>query len=146
MNDFCPISREMVDENVVRLNAFFVFTIGLIFVIAPSPFLIGFLLIDFFIRAFWQQKFSPIRFISLSANKALKRAPAMVNAAPKVFAAKIGFFSCLIILIASLIPNAHLAARLLMGLLMVFAALESFFKYCVGCKMYSIYFRFFQKK
>jgi hypothetical protein len=145
MNECCPISREMVNENVVRLNAFFIFLIGLVFVIAPGTVLSAFLLVDFFIRAFWQQKFSPIRFISLSVNKALKWTPAMVNAAPKVFAAKIGFFFSLIIFIASLIPNTYLLAKLLMGLLMLFAALESFFKYCVGCKMYSIYFRFFQK-
>jgi hypothetical protein len=146
MNDFCPISRDMVNENVVRLNAFFVFIIGLIFIFVPTPAVVAFLLFDFFIRAFWKQERSPIRFISLAVNKELKWDPVMVNAAPKVFAAKVGFFFCLIILIASLFPAALVISRLLMVLLMVFAALESFFKYCVGCKMYSIYFRFFQGK
>lgn len=142
----CPISREMVDETIVRLNALVVLVLALAYLVLGHLWIPVLLLGDFFIRAFWRQRYSPVRYISALVQKTFKGQPRMVNAAPKVFAARVGFFCVAVILLCALIPGAGMVSRAFLVILMICAALESLFKYCVGCTMYTWYVRFFPPK
>ncbi len=144
--DCCPISRDMVNENIVRLNAFLVFLLALAFLLLQEQLIMLFLFWDFLIRAFWRPQYSPVRFVSSLINKAFGWQPHMVNAAPKIFAAKVGFFCVAVVLLYALNPGTLILSRAVAVILMLCAALESLFKYCVGCTLYSYYIRFFPPK
>ena len=60
----CPISNEKVNERLTRLNAFFTILLvaaGFIFNSVLFPLL---LLVDFFIRAFANSRYSPVSYAS----------------------------------------------------------------------------------
>lgn len=137
MSDACPISFRTVDENVVRLVALQVFIAAVIGCFGFLPWIAAVLAIDFFIRAFtpW-----PVSYLSLFAKlivKILNLSPKPTNAGPKIFAAKIGFLFSLTIAVLSL-TGFTIPAIIMAAMLAVFAALESFFKICVGCHIYSL--------
>ncbi len=66
--------------------------------------------------------------------------PSMEDAAPKKFAASIGFLMTLSLLFASLL-HLKILFSLLFGLLVSCIALEALFRYCVGCKIYHFYIK-----
>lgn len=144
-NILCPISDERVNEQVTRLNA--MFTIGIIVLafVLNSVFLFVFLMADFFIRGFTSIRFSPINYASHYISNAFNLPVKMIDKAPKVFAARLGFLMTTVI--ASLyILNLKLAAIIVSGILIFFASLEFLFALCVGCMIYSYLILPFYKK
>lgn len=144
-NIVCPISDERVNEQVTRLNA--MFTIGMIVLafVMNSVFLFVFLMADFFIRGFTSIRFSPINYASHYLSNAFNFPVKMIDKAPKVFAARLGFLIPTVI--ASLyILNLKLAAIIVSGILIFFASLEFLFALCVGCMIYSYLILPFYKK
>ncbi|CAK8719836.1 MAG: protein of unknown function (DUF4395) [Candidatus Electronema aureum] len=138
MNAMCPVSFEKIDENVARLNAVQTVILLLFFLFSPPlQWLILIVAADFCVRAFWQPKYSLFAMISRKIIALLKIKPVMVDVAPKIFAARIGFlFSCLLIACWLLHLNA---AALIVGLMFaVCALLEAAFRFCVACKMYPL--------
>ncbi|MBU0570592.1 MAG: DUF4395 domain-containing protein [Candidatus Omnitrophica bacterium] len=137
MADACSIAEFNVNKSVVRTNAFLTLGTVLIFLFTPMKWIILILTVDFFLRSFVKGKYSPIRTASIVINKVLEIKPEMVNAGPTVFAAKIGFVSCLLmsfVYVFGFIVLGYIAG----GIIMICAALEAFFGYCVGCKLYSL--------
>ncbi|WP_417910284.1 DUF4395 domain-containing protein [Candidatus Electronema sp. PJ] len=135
MSAMCPVSFIRIDENVARLNAVQVVVLLLLFLFSPLPWLILIVAADFSIRGFWQAKYSPLANISTKIIALLQIKPSMVDAAAKIFAARIGFlFSCLLIICWLFQLDT---AALIIGLLFAAcAALEAGFRFCVACKMY----------
>jgi len=135
MNAMCPVSFQKIDENVARANAAQAVVLLLLFLFSPWKWLILIVAADFCIRGFWQPKYSLFAAISRKIIALLKVKPVVVDAAPKIFAARIGcLFSCL--LIACWLFNLN-AAALIIGLMFaVCALLEAAFRFCVACKMY----------
>src|SRR5665811_2070896 len=90
-----------------------------------SVFLFVFLTADFFIRGFTEMKFSPISYASHSLTNSLNFPVKMIDKAPKIFAARLGFLmSALIGLL--FILNFKLASMIVAGMLTFFAGLEFF--------------------
>jgi hypothetical protein len=124
-----------VNENVVRLVA------GLVLVTAIATVATGwavfalYLSVDFFLRAFTAIK-PPFALAAQQLAKALHLEVKPIYAAPKKFAAAIGFvFS---VAISALLLSGFLeTARVVTGVLIVFATLESVFGICAGCYVYS---------
>ncbi|WP_417914380.1 DUF4395 domain-containing protein [Candidatus Electronema sp. JM] len=137
MNAMCPVSFEKIDENGARLNAAQAVALLLLFLFSPWKWLIVIVAADFCIRGFWQPKYSLFVVISKNIIALLKLKPVSVDAAPKIFAARIGFaFSCC--LIAAWLLKLT-AAALIIGLMFaVCAFLEAAFRFCVACKMYPL--------
>ena len=102
----CPISKNTIDENVVRLVGFF----SLILVILGfllSPWIFLFLAFDFLMRIY-KLNFSILRHIAIFImHRILKIKPKAIGAAPKRFAAGIGFLFSIIIFILILIANFY---------------------------------------
>lgn len=144
-NLVCPISDQRVNEQVTRLNAMFAIgTVVLAFVL-NSVFLFIFLMADFFIRAFTEMKFSPISYVSHYLSHALNLPVKMIDKAPKVFAARLGFLMTTVIA-GLFILGFNLASIIVGSMLIFFASLEFFFAICVGCMIYTYLILPFYKK
>ncbi len=124
-----------VNENVVRLIA------GQVLIFAIATLVTGwvifpvYLAIDFLLRAFTKLK-PPFALLGQWLAKYLKLEVKPIYAPPKKFAAAIGFlFSAAIsiLLYGGLIDEA----RIVTGVLALFAILESVFSICAGCYVYS---------
>lgn len=134
----CPISNEMVNERLSRLNAFFTIllvTAGFVFNSAIFPL---FLLADFFIRAFTNAKISPVSFASAGLVRLLHLSKKPIDKAPKIFAARLGFIMTLVIATALLL-QFYIASMAVAGILVFFATLEFVFGICVGCIIYTYF-------
>jgi hypothetical protein len=136
----CPISEKKINEKVARLNAGFTFLLVCGFFYSYNIFFIAFLGIDFFLRTTDRSKYSLLAISSKNIVKYLQVKELLINAGPKIFAARIGLaFSILIIL--SYLLNAKILALALAGILGLFSVLESVFGLCVACEMYPYVYR-----
>ncbi len=131
----CPVSKDRVNKNIIRMTGFMVALTVVLYVITKQPLIIGFLALDFIIRAFSIFKFSPISLIACGINIAFKVKPKLTDKAPKLFAARVGvlFTSVSFLLYFVSIPASLIVA----SILVVFALMESLFDFCVGCVVYT---------
>jgi len=144
-NLVCPISDQRVNEQVTRLNALFAILMVVLAFVFNSVLLFAFLMADFFIRAFTEMKFSPISYTSHSVRNALSLSVKMIDKAPKIFAARLGFLMSAVIA-GLFILNLTIASMIVAGILIFFATLEFAFGICVGCMIYTYLILPFYKK
>lgn len=139
-NAICPMSDKRVNKWISRLNAAFTFILISLFLITQCYAIIIFLAVDFFIRAIDQPKFSPLAAISRNLLKIMPLPQKLINAGPKIFAARIGFFFCFVILVfAGLMwPDAAFVFALIFGL---FSFLEAAFGFCMACYIYPLLYK-----
>jgi hypothetical protein len=127
-----------VNENKVRLIAFFVLltaiTILLTWSVIPAILLVA----DFALRSFDLGKYSPFAFLAERLVKALKLPFKPIYYPPKRFAARIGLLLSLII--AGLII-AGLSPLIPAAVLALFSALESLVGFCAGCYVFDLLHR-----
>ncbi len=139
--DRCAIVGYSVDENAARVNA----AVALLFVAAWYAsgwvMLLVLLAADFFVRGFVHPRYSPVALFSRQVLRILQVEPVRVDAGPKRFAARIGFFMTGAAVVLA-VAHAEAAAAVLVGMLGFCAALEAFVGYCVGCTLYSLLHRF----
>ncbi|WP_163325870.1 DUF4395 domain-containing protein [Draconibacterium mangrovi] len=132
----CPISKDVVDEKITRINALIgILLIVTAFVMDSSIFLIV-LMADFFMRAFTQVKLSPISYVSYCLSNALNLKEKPIAKAPKIFAARLGFVMSLII-VGLFLAQLNTAAIVIAGMLVFFASLEFAIGICLGCILYT---------
>ena len=144
-NLVCPISDQRINEQVTRLNALFAIGIIVLAFVVHSILPLVFLMADFFIRAFTEIKFSPVNYISHYISHALNLPVRLIDKAPKVFAARLGFL--MTSAIAGLfILSFKIASIVVAATLIFFASLEFFFAICVGCLIYTYFILPFYKK
>lgn len=132
----CPISNEYINERVTRINALlaiFLIVAGLVF---NSVIFLVFLTADFFMRAFLNQKYSPISYLSHRMANAFNLGKKNIDKAPKIFAARIGFLMSLTITVL-MIFQLNAAAYAVGGILVFFATFEFALAICMGCIMYT---------
>lgn len=135
MSDNKELSILYVDEQVVRFIATQVVIITVLSLVFNYTFPIFVLVADFAIRAFTLQP-SPLAAVARIIADLLKLKRKPIFAAPKKFAASVGFLFALAILVLLLLN--HLSATYILGgVLIFFALLESVFKICVGCYAYN---------
>lgn len=145
INFSCPISGEQRDNTTVRVVAGQVLlTSGIALVIAvrvssqTAAIISGILTIDFIIRAFIKPKYSPLATVARGIVSGLHLPKKMVDNAPKVFAARIGvLFSVVATILYA--GNFIYAGTVVLVILLLCAALESIFSFCLGCWMYSLF-------
>ncbi|MBV5316117.1 MAG: DUF4395 domain-containing protein [Prolixibacteraceae bacterium] len=144
-NLVCPISDQRVNEQVTRFNAMFAIGIILLAFLMNSAVLLVFLMADFFIRAFTEIKFSPLNFASHYLSNTLSLPVKLIDKAPKIFAARLGFLMTAVIS-GLFIFDLKLASIVISGMLIFFASLEFLFAICVGCMIYTYLILPFYKK
>jgi len=144
-NLVCPISEHRVNEQVTRLNALFAIGTIVTAFVFNSVGVFVFLMADFFIRAFTNLKFSPISYASHFLSNALSLPIKLIDKAPKIFAARLGFLMTAVIAVL-FIFDFKLASVVVSSLLVFFAGLEFVFAICIGCLIYTYLVLPFYKK
>lgn len=132
----CPVSSEKIDERVTRLNALLVILMVIAGFLFNSVIFPVFLAADFFIRGFTRIKLSPLSYLSNLMANALQLDKKIIDKAPKIFAARIGFAFSLAISVLAIL-NFNTAALITGGVLVFFASLELALAFCMGCIMYT---------
>ena len=135
MVKICPVSTQMTNVKVSRMNALFTVLLVVACLISGSILYAMLLFIDFLLRNVNQGRLSPIIRMNKYMVGVLSLEPRMINAGPKVFAARVGFVLSFLALVLS-ITTTHTAAMVPMGILGLFSFLEMAFGYCVACKLY----------
>jgi hypothetical protein len=139
MEKICPISFKQVDERVVQINAVLAI-LSIFFLLTPYEWIVWILCIDFFIRGFLNPSYSFYTAISKTVLHLFKIKPLMINAGPKIFAAKIGFIFCCMIVISYVFDFPKIC--LVICLIFMFCAtLEAIFKFCIACKIYPFIYK-----
>ncbi len=139
MSGGCVFVAFQVNEKAVRVTAFLTMLAVSTFLIMRENWILYVLTVDFFIRAFIKPSYSPLAFISGIVLSVIHIKPVLINAGPKLFAAKIGFVFCLTMIVFETLNLPFWTDGV--GLILLFcAALEAFTGFCVGCKLYSFFF------
>jgi hypothetical protein len=125
-------------ESRIRLTAFFVLVLIIVYMITGIGLIPVFLLLDFTLRGFGLSAYSPLAFLAGRIAAALKLPVKPVYMPPKRFAARVGFLFCLAIVVAH---YTDLSTIILSAIIALFAALESLAGFCAGCYVYNAYAR-----
>ena len=140
MTQVCPVSNNQISVTIIRLNALFVSALIVSFLFSSMEWIIIFLAADYFIRGFVKRDLSMIKGISTFLAEKLNINTKSINAGPKIFAAKIGFYMSLLAIILSL--TGHTILSILVALtLLTFSVLEGAFSFCVACKIYPFFYK-----
>lgn len=134
----CPVDFKTIDENKARFTALWVFLQTITFLVVENWLPVGFLLLDFSLRAFEYGKFSPLNKLSDVVINLVNIDPKPIDQAPKVFAAKIGWFFSISIIVALWFEGSDIAT-ILAAVLALFSLLESSIGFCAGCYVYTIF-------
>ena len=135
MVEYCPITQERVDEKVIRINAFFVFSLIVAYAISGFNLLMYIVLVDFAIRVFLGVKNSPVCKTIKYGLHISGANQDLINAGPKKLASKVGLiFSVLIVLFQTF--DMEIAKNIVLYMFIAATFLEVFFKFCLVCKMY----------
>jgi hypothetical protein len=137
MTETCPIALEVIDDHATRIGAAIVILATLAGLWFGSSWAFLALAVDFGLRNRGWVKVSPIAQLASFLRTALRIQPAPVDAGPKRFAAGIGALFSLGLALALWRHQPEIALGLA-GLLVLAAALEALFGYCVGCKIYGL--------
>lgn len=145
MNTHCPVSSETIDQSVVRTTAFFTVLLLLAGLFSNLKWIALLLCFDFFIRGFTQWPISPLRRAAQAQTKILRRKANPIDAAPKRFAARLGFAASAVIAIFAF-SGLQSAARIVAELLVLLAGLEAFLGFCLGCRIYTLLLKLKQNR
>lgn len=141
---FCPVLPKVVNERVARLNAIFTVLIIVLFLFTSNIFLMGLLAVDFLLRGIDLPRLSPMAITSKSLVRSFDLRPQMINAGPKLFAARIGLvFSTAVFLLS--LTGFDLASIITASVLGLFSFLEGAFGFCVACKIYPFVYNWVNK-
>ncbi len=140
----CPVSDKKVNENVARINGIFTVLLLVVSGLTHSIIPVFFLAIDFCLRSFDFSKYSLVAVSSRGIVAYLHLNESLINAGPKIFAARIGLILSTLIIILFFF-HAYLPALSISGILGLFSFLEGAFGICVACEIYPIVYRFFYK-
>jgi hypothetical protein len=143
-NIFCPISDKRINERVVRTNALLTVSILLVFGFTQNIYLITFLAIDFILRATPLANYSLIGVTSKNITRYLQTDTVLINAGPKIFAARIGLALASIAVVA-LLFSLNYVSLAIASILALFSFLEGAFGICVACRIYPYWFRLIYK-
>ncbi|MGE5355180.1 MAG: DUF4395 domain-containing protein [Deltaproteobacteria bacterium] len=131
----CPVELKSINKKIVRANAFVVFLFVTLFLITQSTLIIGFIAIDFFIKVFFGARYSPVSIINCFFIRKAKLKPQMIDAGPKIFAARIGLVLSILIVIFHL-TGLYIPSLVFTLFLMSASSLEAFFDICLACLIY----------
>jgi hypothetical protein len=132
----CPVDFIPVNENKVRLTALWVLVLVILSLFVLPLWISSFLAIDFFLRGYNFGKYSPLNKLSEVAVKQFHISNKPIDQAPKRFAAKIGYYLSVMIVVSLILGNTKMAFFVAI-VFAVFAFLESFLGFCAGCHVYS---------
>ncbi len=135
MIKICPVSFKQINGNLSRLNAAFTAIMSVFFVFTLSPVFLFVLATDFMLRNLFEGRFNPIVRFNSYIIHAIHLPGHMINAGPKIFAARVGLSLSLLGTILFYTGNTGFSI-LVVGVLAIFSFMEAVFNFCVACKLY----------
>ena len=135
MVKICPVSAKRINENLSRLNAGFTVLVSTLFLITGLPVFAVILVIDFVFRNILEGRLNPVTRVNSYIIEVTGISRQLINAGPKIFAARIGLVLSTLGAFFVLYGNSTLALATI-GILALFSFLESTFNFCVACKLY----------
>ena len=140
----CPVSDKMINERVARINGVFTMALLIVYGLTQNIIPVLFLAFDFLLRSSEYSKYSLVVISSKSIVRYFGFTENIINAGPKIFAARLGLLFSTLIIFSSLF-GAWIPALTLAGLLGLFSFLEAAFGLCVACEIYPFAYRFLYK-
>jgi hypothetical protein len=137
----CPISFELIDANIVRINSFYVGLVFILFLLTQNSMIIFFLVLDFIIRIFIAKEYSLLIMLSKITKKLLDVSDKMEDFAPKRLASYFGLLFTLGISMSTILGFTFFL-YLLSTIFLLCIVLEVAFSYCLGCEVYHFYKKF----
>ncbi|WP_321777227.1 DUF4395 domain-containing protein [Sulfurimonas sp.] len=137
MDISCPIAFREIDGTIVRIGAFFVSVVVIIYLFTSQIFLLIFLTVDFAIRIYGHKPYSPIYQLSHLVKRIFRFKANMTDAGAKRLAAQFGLLFSVMLVIEGLL-DLTLLLHITAAALLACTFLEVLFGYCVGCKIYFI--------
>lgn len=134
-NALCPVSNKRINERVARINGAFTVFLLLVSGLTSSIIPVVFLAIDFFLRASDLSGYSLISLSAKSIVSYLGIGGNIINAGPKIFAARLGLIMSSVIVI-SFFLGAYITALTLAIILGLLSLLEAVFGLCAACEIY----------
>lgn len=129
----------MIDESAARFNGAITVLVLAVAVATPYHWVLGYLVLDFAIKVFAGFAYSPSCKLAAALANAMHLQRKMVDSAPKRLAAIIALFMSLTgLALAAFAPTASLAFLAITGIFLVFASLEAFAGFCMGCWIYAL--------
>ena len=135
MVKICPISDRNINENLTRFNAFYTFAFALGFLFTGNFWFLPVIIIDFSLRLMLNGKMNPIIWFNSFLIDIINIPALMINAGPKIFAARIGLTLAVFGLIFAVF-GFSMGAQITVGILGFFSFLEFSLGICVACKIY----------
>lgn len=142
INKSCPIVYKNVDKNIIRINAMIIFTFLLVFLFTQNSVCLVVIATDFTIRVFFGLKYSPICFFIKRGLRMSGVKPHLINAGPKIFAARIGLGLSIAVVLTFFLGYTTVSVVLAV-VFIIAVGLEAFFNYCLACEIYPYYSKFF---
>lgn len=139
-NLICPISSSKINETVARINGGLTLLFVVVFLLTGNLYLISFLIVDFLLRSLKKSKYSPFSILSKFIVKTFRLKPRIINAGPKIFAARVGILFSVLIFIFSFI-GLNTLAFVFLGVFGFCAFLEFVFGFCVACQIYPFIYK-----
>jgi len=138
MEKTCPVSGKIIDGKTPRFTAALVFVSAIAFIVSGFNVLVlTVLTLDFFMRSFFDFKYSPFSAAGDFARRALNIRGFAIDVAPKVFAARMGLFMCGMLCLFQFLEIA-IPRYVISSVLAVFSFLEVAFNFCMGCAIYNL--------
>ena len=147
MSISCPISNRRVDARMARMVSLQVAIFTSLFVYSHIFAFAILVFLDFSIRALQKENFSPFYRVGQIILDTFKVKPKLCDALPKKFALYMGLsVSSLIIffyILGLFLPIEYASYTffpviIIAVLLIIFALLEAFLGFCMGCKIYYV--------
>jgi len=135
MAQSCPISLNRIDSNLVRIISLQVIVVSLLLVLSSNLIFAYILLFDFSVRTLNIKKISPFTIVAQFFLRFFRLQPQLCDEAPKRFALYLGL-GIVGFLTLLLLFSFTKTAILLAVILILCAAFETMFDYCIGCKIY----------
>jgi hypothetical protein len=140
--ELCPISIKRINENVARANAYLTVGFLVAYLLTSNVLIIVFLLVDFLLRGLELSQYSPFAIASKKVVQLVARKPKLINAGPKIFAARIGLFFSISILVAALL-GLNAVSIVLSVVFGVCALLEAVVGFCLACQIYPFVYKLY---
>lgn len=134
-NLICPVSAKRVDSFVSRLTIFLNVILLALFLVTQQPVYACMVALDYSFRATGNGELSPLCLIAGWLARLLNFPSKMVQAAPKIFASRLGWICAVVASVLSMLGYAT-PATAVAGLLAGLAFMDAVFNVCMGCLIY----------
>jgi hypothetical protein len=134
----CPIGRERIDESAARVNATIVVVVIVGAIVTQTPWILGYLVLDYLIKFVFGFAYSPNCLIARAVVDMLDLECRPVDSAPKRFAALLAGFMSILALVMAYTLHSMVWFEVVAAAFVFVASLDAFADFCLGCYLFGL--------